>query len=118
MLVGYGNTHQQISNILKIPVRTLERHFQQELASGKDIVDKTIQNRMYQRCIEGSDTMLIWWSKCRLRWAGPPEERKLGGLEGAPPVKIDVQGKVKGDYKPFTEAEIRKLGGLPPRKKK
>jgi hypothetical protein len=76
-LVSCNFTQEQISIGLGIPLRTLERHFQEELQNGKVRVHAEIAAGIVAAARAGDKTMRIFYAKSQLGW----RERTSVGFE-------------------------------------
>ncbi len=68
MLRCCGVTHPMIASVLKIGVRTLEKHFREELSIGLADANAQIAGALYRKAIEGDTTAMIFWLKSRAGW--------------------------------------------------
>ena len=68
MLRCCGVAHAMISNVLGIPLRTLERHFREELDHGLADANSQIAGALYQKALSGDTTAMIFWLKTRGGW--------------------------------------------------
>jgi hypothetical protein len=71
---GLGLPHAMIATLLGITENTLRRRYRKELDSGKAKATVSVLQTLYKRCIGGSDTAIIWWTKTQLGWR---EDRSL-----------------------------------------
>jgi hypothetical protein len=76
-LVSCNFTQQEISIGLGIPLRTLERHFQDEIENGKVRVHAEIAAGIVEAARQGDKTMRVFYAKSQLGW----RDRTLVGLE-------------------------------------
>jgi hypothetical protein len=67
-LISRNFTHEQTSIGIGIPLRTLERHFQPELATGKLRVHAEIATGIVEAALNGDKAMSIFYAESR--WAG------------------------------------------------
>ncbi len=68
MLRCCGVTHPMIASVLHIGVRTLEKHFREELSVGLADANAQIAGALYRKAIEGDTTAMIFWLKSRAGW--------------------------------------------------
>ena len=71
-----GATHEISAEVLGIDKKTLRKHYRRELDVGNAELNAKVTGKLFNRCMEGSDTALIWWDKTRNRMSG----RKLPSL--------------------------------------
>lgn len=67
-LVACDFTNTDIAISMRIPQATLERHFREELSSGKTEVFAAIAQNIIQGAMEGDRTFAIYASKARMGW--------------------------------------------------
>lgn len=110
MLVVAGNyTHPQIAAVLRIAVRTLQKHYRDEIDIGKARVDAMVVQTAVQMAIGGGGqkdgagrpippnwreavpSMTLAYLTHRMNWKKPKEEVGLSGSDDreAPPIKIE-----------------------------
>ncbi len=80
MLAGFGNTQDQISVITGIAVRTISRHFPQEMKNGAAVVNSVVAQRLFLRT-EKDTTAGIFWMKARAGWVDRPESNVIGVVD-------------------------------------
>lgn len=82
-LVSVGTSNDTIGEVLQIPVRTLVRHFGEELRHGRELIHARIGAGITAKALSGDNTMMIFYAKAQMRW----QERHAVGFEddkGAP----------------------------------
>lgn len=67
-LVSFGTTHEVIAQVLRIPERTLTRHFREELTTGKMMVHARVGGRIVAEALRGDKTMAIFYAKAQMGW--------------------------------------------------
>ena len=67
-LVSIGHSHKIISEVLKIPERTLTRHFAHELKHGRELVHAQIGGSIVADALAGDKTMRIFYAKTQMGW--------------------------------------------------
>lgn len=104
LLAGFGLNHQQISNVVDIPARTIQRHCTEELERGVDIANAAVVKSLFTNAISGKETSQIWWTKCRLRW------REVVGHEhsgpGGGPIETKIEATAKLNMSRLTDQQI------------
>jgi hypothetical protein len=70
-MAGYGITHDQIRMIIRdgISKETLEKHFYIELKRGRAKANVNVAKSLYQKCLAGDTTAMIWWTKSQMKWS-------------------------------------------------
>jgi len=80
-LSGVGITQFQIATLIGIDVKTLVKHYRDDLDMGVAKADSTVASCLYKKAVEGDDLgAMVWWSKTRLRWAqaeNKPEDQNI-----------------------------------------
>jgi hypothetical protein len=68
---GFGVPFANIAALVTddgIDEDTLNRYFKKELAQGKSKTNSQVGKKLFQRCMDGDTSALIWWSKTQMRW--------------------------------------------------
>lgn len=70
-MAGYGLNHEQIAKLVAggMSKHTLQRHFADELVTGKAKANLQVGKSIYQRAVDGDVTAAIWWSKTQMGWS-------------------------------------------------
>jgi len=80
-LSGVGITQFQIGLLVDLDVKTLVKHYRDDLDIGVAKSDSKIASTLYKKAIEDEDLgALIWISKSKLRWAqaeNKPEDQNI-----------------------------------------
>ena len=77
-LSGVGITQLQISMLLDLDVKTLTKHYRQDIDIGIAKADATVAGCLYRKAVDDNDLgALIWWSKTRLRWKEAKEDTNI-----------------------------------------
>lgn len=96
MHLSSGATCGTIAEVLGIDEKTLRKHYRRELDVGSAELNAKVTGKLFNRCMEGSDTALIWWDKTRNRMS----ERMVHANDpNAPfqPTVIELVAKVPTD---------------------
>lgn len=64
-----------------ISPKTLRKHFRQELDTASTLANVQVANKLYQKCLDGDTTALIWWTKTRLGWSEKTLLQHSGKIE-------------------------------------
>ena len=62
-LKGCGIDHPTIADLVRVPLRTLEKYFKAEIAQGKERVKARIGLGLVQRALAGDNTAAIFYMK-------------------------------------------------------
>jgi len=67
-MAGYGMPQIDIAHLITedgIDPKTLRLHFRKELDRGAPKANSNVAQRLYQKCMAGDITSIIWWEKTR-----------------------------------------------------
>jgi len=79
---GMGMTHEDISLLLGIrDPKTLRRRYRRELDSGMPKAKLQVATKLFEKCMAGDNTAIIWWEKTR---AGRSDRLTLATPDGQP----------------------------------
>lgn len=67
-LVSVGTEQWAIAEALKIPLRTLVRHFAEELAKGRGIIHARVGGGIVASALSGNLTAQIFYAKAQMGW--------------------------------------------------
>lgn len=67
-LVSIGHPYKVISEVLRIPERTLTRHFSHELKHGRTLIHAQIGGSIVAAALSGDRTMQIFYAKAQMGW--------------------------------------------------
>lgn len=68
-LTSFGNTMEEIAQVLRIDVSTLKLHYPYELQTAVALRNGKVAKSLYRKAIEDNDTQSqIFWLKTRARW--------------------------------------------------
>lgn len=67
-LVSIGTEQWVIAEALKIPLRTLARHFTEELKNGRAVMHARIGGGIVAAALSGDKTMMIFYAKAQMGW--------------------------------------------------
>lgn len=81
-LAGYGISQADIGYILGVSEDTIHRHYKDDFALGIINANAMVANRAFQRCMEGSDSLIKYWLGARAGWKenipeGPKEAQSF-----------------------------------------
>lgn len=82
---GLGIPQKQIARLVRdgIHVDTLREHFEVELELGKARANVTVGSTLFEKCLSGDTTALIWWTKTQMGWKDTTKVQ-LTGEDGGP----------------------------------
>lgn len=84
MMVMSGATQEQIMDALEITKPTLHKHYRRELDSGMTVANAQVAGKLFNLCMEGNPTAIIWWEKTR-----------MGMKEAVNPLTIKLESDVE-----------------------
>ena len=102
-LTGYGIDQAQIASMLKIDLKTLRKHYRDELDNGTAKANAAVAQSLYKKAVgDGNQavTAAIFWMKTRARWK-TTDTLEHTGRNGGPVMVADLS-KLKG----MTETEL------------
>jgi len=67
-LVSIGTTNEIMAEVLRIPLRTLERHFREELSHGRALIHAQVGASIAAKALSGDNTMMIFYAKAQMKW--------------------------------------------------
>src|SRR5690242_21074041 len=84
-MAGHGLTHAMIACLIRdgINVKTLLRHFGQELEWGRANATAKLAECLYERALAGCVVSTLFWLKCRANWR-EVQRTELTAADGAP----------------------------------
>jgi hypothetical protein len=72
LMAGIGLTHDQIAKVMDISDETLRRHYNQELATAKAMLNTQVAGNLYSIATskdhKGAVTAAIFWLKTQAKW--------------------------------------------------
>lgn len=73
-LRGQGVSVKDICSLVEISERSARRIYKSELERGKSQANAAIAGKLYELCMNGNVTALIFWAKTRMGWSEKPKE--------------------------------------------
>jgi hypothetical protein len=67
-MAAAGIEQRAISLALRVPLRTLQRHFVSELADGIEVINAKVGGGLAAKALAGKQPYDIYWSKSRMGW--------------------------------------------------
>jgi len=93
-LAGFGITQEQISKVVKIGIKVLERDYREELDTGGTKATAKVAESLYKQATSGNVAAAIFWMKARAGWTEKYTVQNTGKDEG--PIEIaDAREKLK-----------------------
>lgn len=80
---SYGTPQEGIASVIGIDVKTLRKHYREELDTATAKANAQVAQRLYRKCLAGDTTSMIFWMKTRGRWS-EKVEHALSGADGGP----------------------------------
>lgn len=74
-MAQYGVPIKDIAASIGMDDKTLSKLYGKEFKEGKAIANSKVGKRLFQKCMEGDTTALIFWAKCRMGWHA--EDKKI-----------------------------------------
>ncbi|MCP1496200.1 uncharacterized protein Usg [Pseudomonas migulae] len=90
-LAGYGLTWAQIASALKLNVRTLQRHCQEDYDNGKNIAIGMAAGQLYKKVMSGHPASIFFYLKTQAGW----KETNKTELTGENGEAIKTEGTVE-----------------------
>lgn len=83
LMSGAGIPHNVQAKILKIGIQTLNRNFQEELDHGEHMSTSKVATKLFQKCMEGNVSAIIFYLKARAGWK-EADKLEITGKDGVP----------------------------------
>jgi hypothetical protein len=95
VLVANGISQKVMAANIVCDLKTLRRHFKEELKEGHDRVEAAMGAAIVRAGLAGNVFAAKYWLSTHggVQWR-VVEGRQIGGLEGAPPISIEAATKV------------------------
>lgn len=90
-LAGYGLTWAQISSALKMNIRTLQRHCQEEYDAGKNLAIGMAAGQLFKKVMAGHPASIFFYLKTQAGW----KETNKTELTGENGDAIKTEGNVE-----------------------
>jgi len=87
-----GTRQDNIARIIGIDLKTLHKHYRDELDLGMDKANQQVGGALFSKALDGDTASMIFWMKTRARWS---ERSKLdllssdGTMTPASPLSIE-----------------------------
>lgn len=81
---AYGIPQKEIANCLDIDVKTLRKHYREELDTACAKANAAIAGKLYKKAINGDVRSMIFWLKTRGRWSTKIEVENTGIVGNVP----------------------------------
>ena len=86
-----GTRQEDIAQVLDIDLKTLRKHFRQELTHGKINANAEVAKSLYTQCLGGNTTAMIFWLKTQAKW------REMDEADDKEPTPLNITFNVKPD---------------------
>lgn len=80
-LAAVGVQHKEIARIIGTSDVTLRKYYRDELDLSMIEANATVAGRLYQQCMEGNTTAIIFWLKTRAQWSERHEIEHSGEID-------------------------------------
>lgn len=64
----YGTPQEEIAELVGISLIPLRRIYKKELEKGRNVAKLSVRKKLYEICMEGNVTALIFYAKTQLGW--------------------------------------------------
>lgn len=88
-LSQYGVPLEDIAATIGICKDVMVRLYEHEIAKGRAIANTKIGKRLFEKCMEGETSALIFWAKCRMGWRA--EDSKVADTEYVSPTSVKIK---------------------------
>jgi hypothetical protein len=78
---SYGIPQADICAVVEVDLKTLRKHYRKELDTATAKANSQVAQRLYQKCLDGDTTSMIFWMKTRGKWSEKVEHELSGSLE-------------------------------------
>jgi hypothetical protein len=99
LMAGIGLTHDQIAKVMGISDETLRRHYKQELATAKTMLNTQVANNLFRIATsqdhKGAVTAAIFWLKTQAKWKETIDLSNEDGSLKPEPVQVAVMNALK-----------------------
>lgn len=80
---SYGIAQEDIAKVLEIDAKTLRKYYEYEIDTAGSKANSQVAQRLYQKCMDGDTSSMIFWLKTRARWAETVKQ-EVTGANGGP----------------------------------
>lgn len=83
MMALNGVNQEDIAASLGIAAKTLRKAFSAELSSSTHQLNAKVAGKLFEQCMAGDTTAIIFWLKCKARWnqkSGETDDSTTGSL--------------------------------------
>ena len=67
-LSGYGATKEEIASVLRLPEKTIDKFYSEEMKEGLELANLKIKKNIIKACLDGDKKMLQFYAKTQLGW--------------------------------------------------
>ena len=68
-MVAVGITQEKICKVIGIAKGTLEKHFEEEIATAAAEANTAVGQSLFDQATGGNVSAAIWWTKARMGWS-------------------------------------------------
>ncbi len=96
-MAAYGAPEDEIAKVVGVAEKTLRKHFRDELDTAHTQANVRVAERLYQQCMDGNTTAMIFWLKTRAGWREKQEiDHRSGDGSMTPKSLTDFYGGTDG----------------------
>lgn len=81
---AYGIPQKEIANCLGIDVKTLRKHYREQLDTATAKANAAIAGKLYKKAMEGDVRSMIFWLKTRGQWSTKVQVEQTGIVGNVP----------------------------------
>jgi len=92
---SYGIPQDDIAKVIGIDAKTLRKYYGHELDTASAKANSQVAQRLYNKCLDGDTSSMIFWLKTRAKWAETIKQEHSGSLTLNTIVE-DIDGRSSG----------------------
>lgn len=93
-MAQYGLTQDQIADVMGIAKNTLRKLYLKELTTGANLACMAVGKRLFEKCMDGDTTALIYWTKARMGWKDKTS-LEISGAEDIETTLLEARERVR-----------------------
>ena len=75
-MVSFGIPQQEIADVLEIDKKTLYKYYRRELDTAAAKANAKVASMLYNKCMKGDTTSIIFWLKTKAKWREKDDDDK------------------------------------------
>ena len=87
-MAGLGVPVRMIAAYIGVADKTLSKHYEIEILRGRAKAGVAVAQALYDKCMAGDTTALIFWCKTQLGWT----EKQVNEITTTAPTRIIIEG--------------------------